>query len=90
MSKTKFTKHYWYKKARELEAELKHQKSMKEKIHETMFIWKDRAGKAEAKLPTKEQAKLICGNERPLRKTLCQLKKGHKGSCRAIVFWETR
>jgi hypothetical protein len=35
-----------------------------------------------------EEAKNYCGNERPLRKTLCQLKKGHKGSHRAVIFWE--
>ena len=29
-----------------------------------------------------------CGEERPIRKTLCQLPAGHKGSCRAVVFWE--
>jgi len=29
-----------------------------------------------------------CGNERPARKILCQLKKGHKGSHRAVIFWE--
>ena len=31
---------------------------------------------------------LFCGNERPKRKVLCQLKKGHKGSCQAVIFWE--
>ena len=30
----------------------------------------------------------ICGHERPKRKVLCQLKKGHKGSHSAVVFWE--
>lgn len=35
-----------------------------------------------------ERAELICGDERPPRLTFCQLKKGHKGSHRAVVFWE--
>jgi len=34
------------------------------------------------------KAEEYCGKERPARKTLCQLKKGHKGSHRAIIFWE--
>lgn len=42
-------------------------------------------GKQEAQ---DEKAENYCGNERPTRKTLCQLKKGHKGSHRAIIFWE--
>jgi len=29
-----------------------------------------------------------CGNERPDRKVICQLKRGHKGSHRAVVYWE--
>jgi hypothetical protein len=29
-----------------------------------------------------------CGHERPLRKVLCQMKNKHKGSHRAIVYWE--
>ena len=29
-----------------------------------------------------------CGNERPKRRIMCQLPKGHEGSHRAIVFWE--
>jgi len=29
-----------------------------------------------------------CEEERPIRKTLCHKLKGHKGSCRALVFWE--
>ena len=29
-----------------------------------------------------------CANERPKRKTLCQLPKGHKGSHSAVIFWE--
>jgi len=36
----------------------------------------------------KEKAESYCGNERPPRKVLCQLKKGHKGSHRAVIFWE--
>ena len=32
----------------------------------------------------------VCSNERPLRKTLCQLNKGHGGSCMAVIFWEKR
>lgn len=35
------------------------------------------------------KVKDCCANERPPRKIFCQLKKGHKGSHRAIVFWET-
>ena len=35
-----------------------------------------------------EKAEDYCGVERPARKTLCQLKKGHKGSHRAVIFWE--
>lgn len=34
------------------------------------------------------KAEDICGIERPNRKTLCQLEKGHEGSHRAIIFWE--
>jgi hypothetical protein len=30
----------------------------------------------------------MCGSERPARKVFCQLKKGHVGSHRAIIFWE--
>lgn len=30
----------------------------------------------------------FCGDERPQRKVLCQLPKGHKGSCQAVIFWE--
>ena len=29
-----------------------------------------------------------CGNERPDRKVICQLKNGHKGSHRTVVYWE--
>ena len=29
-----------------------------------------------------------CLNERPPRKTFCQLKKGHKGSHSAVILWE--
>lgn len=29
-----------------------------------------------------------CANERPPRKVLCQLEKGHKGSHRAVIYWE--
>jgi hypothetical protein len=36
----------------------------------------------------KKRAENYCGNERPARKVLCQLKKGHKDSHRAIIFWE--
>ena len=34
------------------------------------------------------EADYYCGKVRLPRKGLCQLKKGHKGSCRAIIFWE--
>jgi hypothetical protein len=30
----------------------------------------------------------FCGDERPPRRVFCQLKKGHKGSHRAVLFWE--
>lgn len=30
----------------------------------------------------------VCGVERPVRKTLCQLPEGHGGSHMATVFWE--
>jgi hypothetical protein len=36
----------------------------------------------------KENQKQGCGNERPKRKTLCQLEKGHKGSHQATIYWE--
>jgi hypothetical protein len=36
----------------------------------------------------KEKQKQGCGNERPKRKTLCQLEKGHKGSHQATIYWE--
>lgn len=36
------------------------------------------------------EAKDYCGNERPARKVFCQLKKGHKESCRALIFWEKK
>ena len=29
-----------------------------------------------------------CANERPPRKVICQLPKGHKGSHQAVIFWE--
>lgn len=29
-----------------------------------------------------------CGLERPQRKTLCQLPKGHSGSHQAMIYWE--
>lgn len=29
-----------------------------------------------------------CESVRPVRKTMCQKRKGHKGSCRAVIFWE--
>ncbi|MGR3175081.1 MAG: hypothetical protein ACUZ8N_10835 [Candidatus Scalindua sp.] len=32
--------------------------------------------------------KIGCGKERPVRKTLCQLFEGHKGSCQAVIYWE--
>lgn len=37
-----------------------------------------------------EKQKPACGNERPNRKTLCQLPKGHKGSHQATIFWEDK
>jgi len=30
----------------------------------------------------------LCGIIRPNRKTICQLPKGHKGSHRAVIYWE--
>ena len=36
----------------------------------------------------KEQQFECCESERPVRKIFCQKGKGHKGSCRAIVWWE--
>lgn len=33
-------------------------------------------------------AENCCANERPPRKVICQLKKGHEGSHRAVIFWE--
>jgi hypothetical protein len=33
-------------------------------------------------------AEIYCGNERPVRKVFCQLKKGHNDSHRAVIFWE--
>lgn len=29
-----------------------------------------------------------CAHERPKRKTLCQLPKGHLGSHQAVIYWE--
>jgi hypothetical protein len=43
----------------------------------------------EEPLPIVTKAEDYCGAERPLRKVLCQLPKGHKGSHRAVIFWET-
>ena len=34
------------------------------------------------------KAEDCCANERPPRKVICQLPKGHKGSHRAVIFWE--
>jgi len=34
------------------------------------------------------EIKNCCSAERPLRKTFCQLEKGHEGSHRAVIFWE--
>jgi hypothetical protein len=39
-------------------------------------------------LKLKKKNEEYCGNERPKRKTLCQLKKGHEGSHQAVIFWE--
>jgi hypothetical protein len=38
--------------------------------------------------PTTNKEFIACGSERPFRKTLCQLPKGHSGSCQAVIFWE--
>lgn len=35
-----------------------------------------------------DKAEDYCGHERPARKVLCQLKHPHKGSHRAIIYWE--
>lgn len=40
------------------------------------------------KIGREQVDKKWCGSERPVRKTLCQRKKGHKGSCNAVIFWE--
>jgi hypothetical protein len=37
---------------------------------------------------SKNGAEHYCGNKRPARKVFCQLKKGHTGSHRAVIFWE--
>jgi hypothetical protein len=42
----------------------------------------------EEPLPIVTKAEDYCGNERPPRKVLCQLPRGHKGSHRAVIFWE--
>lgn len=34
------------------------------------------------------KAEDFCGKERPPRKVMCQLPKGHEGSHRAVVYWE--
>ena len=31
-----------------------------------------------------------CENERPKRKVFCQKKAGHKGECRAVIFWKKK
>lgn len=30
----------------------------------------------------------FCNSERPQRKVMCQLPKGHEGSHQAVVYWE--
>lgn len=30
----------------------------------------------------------FCSSERPPRKVFCQLPKGHRGSHRAVIYWE--
>ena len=32
--------------------------------------------------------KEYCESQRPNRKTFCQKQKGHKGECRAVIFWK--
>ena len=39
---------------------------------------------------SKRGAEYFCGKERPPRKVMCQLEKGHKGSHRAVIFWEDK
>lgn len=34
------------------------------------------------------RAEDMCASQRPSRNTFCQLPKGHKGECRAVVYWE--
>ena len=36
----------------------------------------------------KDQLADRCGEERPPRKVLCQLPKGHGGSHQAVIYWE--
>lgn len=35
-----------------------------------------------------KEAEYFCGEERPPRDTLCQLRQGHDGRHRALIFWE--
>jgi len=39
-------------------------------------------------MKTEEYCESYCESDRPRRKVFCQKKKGHKGECRAVIFWK--
>ena len=50
--------------------------------------WKDKM--LDKYMKTIEQLEeKTCGCLRPTRKTFCQLNKGHTGSHRAVIYWES-
>lgn len=72
-------------KKKVIEIQVMSYKELKGALEETMF-------KLEETQQENQRLRAIldgrCGNERPNRKTLCQLEKGHDGSHSAVVFWE--
>jgi len=64
---------------------VKSYEELKDALLEELFK-KDLLKKEIAEL--KEQLAERCGHERPPRKVLCQLPKGHGGSHQAVIYWE--
>lgn len=42
----------------------------------------------EGELTKRAETEKGCGDERPVRKTFCQLFEGHQGSHQAVIYWE--
>lgn len=52
-------------------------------LRNELGLFEDKKG-----LHVEDNAADYCGHERPARKVFCQLKHPHKGSHRAIIYWE--